>query len=96
MYAITFDLKIDNLREYYKNDSINNAYKDIKTELEKFGFENIQGSTYFGNDKVNAVTPVLATQALAKKFDWFSLCVRDIRMLRIEENNDLLPAIQSI
>ena len=31
---------------------------------------------------------------LARPLPWFSISVRDIRMLRIEEQNDLLPAVQ--
>ena len=27
-------------------------------------------------------------------YDWFAPSVRDIRMLRIEDNNDLMPAIE--
>jgi virulence-associated protein VapD len=43
------------------------------------------------------VKVVLAVQDLAQAYDWFnSLVVRDIRMLRIEENNDLNPAIRSV
>jgi len=30
---------------------------------------------------------------MARKFPWFKPAVRDIRMLRIEENNDLKSAI---
>jgi virulence-associated protein VapD len=30
---------------------------------------------------------------MAKKFGWFTASVRDIRMLRIEENNDLKFAL---
>jgi hypothetical protein len=36
---------------------------------------------------------VLATQELTASFDWVASSVRDIRMLRIEENTDLAPAI---
>jgi len=31
---------------------------------------------------------------LARTLPWFAACVRDIRMLRIEELNDLMPAVQ--
>jgi virulence-associated protein VapD len=31
---------------------------------------------------------------LARSLPWFAASVRDIRMLRIEELNDLMPAIQ--
>jgi hypothetical protein len=30
---------------------------------------------------------------MGKLHPWFKLAVRDIRMLRIEDNNDLLPAV---
>ena len=36
---------------------------------------------------------VLTVQRLSRKYPWFKASVRDIRMLRIEENNDLLPTI---
>jgi virulence-associated protein VapD len=49
---------------------------------------------YFGNEKVDAVTCVLAVQELTRTYSWFGPSVRDIRMLRIEDNNDLLPAVE--
>ncbi len=61
--------------------------------LDGFGFDWQQGSTYFGGDQVDAVTCVIAVQDLTARFSWFAPSVRDIRMLRIEENNDLMPAI---
>lgn len=94
MYAIVFDLDTKTLEQIYPNDSWRNAYQDVRKELAARGFDWQQGSTYFGNDTVDAVTCVLAVQALNKKFNWFASAVRDIRMLRIEENNDLMPALQ--
>ncbi len=43
---------------------------------------------------VTAVTCVLAAIDLAHGLPWFAASVRDIRMLRIEELNDLMPAVQ--
>lgn len=95
MYAITFDLEMSSLRETYHNESINNAYTDIRKVLvDEYGFDWQQGSVYFGGDKVDAVMCVLAVQELANRYDWFTPSVRDIRMLRIEENNDLMPAVE--
>lgn len=94
MFAIAFDLDTNVLRESYKNDSWQNAYNDVKLSLEKRGFERMQGSVYFGDETVDAVTCVLAVQAMSKEFDWFRPAVRDIRMLRIEDNNDLMPAVE--
>ena len=94
MYAITFDLDTAVLEQTYHNESWRNAYSDIRKALEGHGFERVQGSVYFGNDKVDAVTCVLAVQALTTDFDWFGSAVKDIRMLRIEDNNDLGPAVE--
>lgn len=94
MYAITFDLDTSVLKDTYHNDSWNNAYSDVRRALEAYGFERVQGSVYFGDDTVDAVTCVLAIQSLTSDFDWFGPAVRDIRMLRIEDNNDLMPAVE--
>ena len=94
MYAIVFDLDTKTLEAVYPNESWRNAYQDVRKELQTRGFDWQQGSTYFGNDAVDAVTCVLAVQALKRKFSWFAAAVRDIRMLRIEENNDLTPALE--
>ena len=36
---------------------------------------------------------VLAIQDVSKECPWFKRAVTDVRMLRIEENNDLMPAV---
>jgi virulence-associated protein VapD len=92
-YAIAFDLDTSILEELYPGDSWNNAYADIRRFLEANGFEHKQGSVYFGTDVIDAVSCVVVAQRLAEEFDWFQPAVRDIRMLRIEDNNDLKPAI---
>jgi virulence-associated protein VapD len=95
MYAIVFDLDQETLSETYHNDSYRNAYSDIKKTLEMHGFTRQQGSVYFGDvAKVDAVTCVLAVMDLAKENPWFEPSVKDIRMLRIEDNNDLMPAVK--
>ncbi len=95
VYAIAFDLDTNTLQKSYHTSSYNNAYADIRTRLvSQHGFAWQQGSVYFGGDSVNAVTCVLAVMDLTNTFSWFAPSVRDIRMLRIEEQNDLRPAIQ--
>ena len=91
-YAISFDLDTEQLKQSYPNSSWQNAYGDIKKILKPLGFDWQQGSVYFGTD-VNAVQCVLAAQKLSQTFPWFKTCVSDIRMLRIEELNDLSPAL---
>lgn len=94
MYAIAFDLVFENPRSHYSATSPNNAYSEVRAILEAEGFAWRQGSVYFGEPaRVTAVTCVLTAQRLARELPWFSECVRDIRMLRIEENDDLSAAI---
>jgi virulence-associated protein VapD len=93
VYAIAFDMDIESLRANY-GDPYNNAYLEIRRVLERHGFRWQQGSVYFGGEEINAVTCVLAAQDVARSLPWFSASVRDIRMLRIEEFNDLMPAVQ--
>jgi virulence-associated protein VapD len=94
MYAIVFDLDQETLGELYHGNSPNNAYADIRRFLTKRGFEWKQGSTFFGDETIDAVRCVTVVQRLAKKYDWFSPALKDIRMLRIEENNDLRQALE--
>jgi len=93
MYAIAFDMDIESLRRNY-GDPYNNAYLEIRKVLEGHGFAWQQGSVYFGGERINAVTCVLAAMDLSRSLPWFAASVRDIRMLRIEELNDLMPAVQ--
>jgi virulence-associated protein VapD len=93
MYAIAFDLDTAQLQNVYPNASYTNAYGDIRKILEPLGFTWQQGSVYFGGAGMNAVKCVLAAQQVSIAYPWFKSCVRDIRMLRIEELNDLAPAL---
>ena len=93
MYAIVFDFDTETLAQLYPNSSSRNANTDVRSYLTSRGFEWKQGSTYFGDETVDAVRCVTVVQRLAKKYSWFTPAVRDIRMLRIEENNDLKIAL---
>lgn len=94
MYAIAFDLDTESLAQNFGSASFNNAYADIRKVLTRHGFKWMQGSVYFGEPSVNAVTCVLAVMDVSRAYPWFAPSVRDIRMLRIEEFNDLMPAVQ--
>ena len=94
MYAIAFDMDTDALKKTY-GEPYNNAYGEIRKLLAKHNFTPQQGSVYFGDPKkVDAVKCVLAIFELSRTFSWFAKSVKDIRMLRIEEQNDLMDAVQ--
>jgi len=95
MYAIAFDMDIEQLRLHY-GDPYNNAYQEIRRVIERYQFVWQQGSIYFGNSTVTAATVMMAVNALSSQLPWFAKSVRDIRMLRIEEMNDLMPVVQQV
>jgi len=90
-YAVAFDLDQSILKDTYKNDSYQNAYADIKNFLADKNFKWQQGSLYIGGS--SPVEAILAIQDLSKTYNWFKPSVKDIRLLRVEENNDLSGAI---
>ena len=93
MYAIAFDLDTELLQQAYPGPAWRHGYAEMRAILEAEGFAWQQGSVYFGDASVDPVKCVLATQRLARELSWFTAAVRDMRMLRIEENNDLGPAV---
>ena len=95
VYAIAFDMDIEQLRAHY-GDPYNNAYLEIRRVLERHQFQWQQGSIYFGGPAVTAATVMVAVIDLATQLPWFASSVRDIRMLRIEELNDLMPVVQRV
>ena len=95
VYAIAFDMDIELLRIHY-GDPYNNAYVEIRRVLETHDFQWQQGSVYFGGAAVTAASAMLAVIDLTAQLPWFAASVRDIRMLRIEEMNDLMPVVQRV
>ncbi len=95
VYAIAFDMDIDQLRTHY-GDPYNAAYLEIRRTLERHGFQWQQGSVYFGGPAVTAATVMVAVIDLSTQLPWFAAAVRDIRMLRIEEMNDLMAVVQRV
>jgi virulence-associated protein VapD len=93
VYAITFDMDTTRMQELFPGESWRNGYTEIGRILREHGFDWQQGSVCFGGEGVNAVPCVLAIQDVARQLDWFGPSVRDVRMLRIEEFNDLGPAV---
>jgi len=95
VYGIAFDMDIEQLRIHF-GDPYNNAYLEIRRALEEHQFQWQQGSVYFGGPAVTAASVMVVVIDLTTRLPWFAASVRDIRMLRIEELNDLMPVVQRI
>jgi virulence-associated protein VapD len=91
MFAISFDMLISDLKENY-GDPYNNAYFEIATVMEKYGFYRGQGSVYLSTD--NDMTNLLRALNALKSIQWFKNSVRDIRAFRIEDWSDFTAFIK--
>ena len=91
MYAIAFDMLIEDLKKHY-GEPYNNAYFEIKTLLREYEFFNTQGSVYLTtkNDMANLYRAI----EVLKKIDWFRKSVRDIRAFRVEDWSDFTSVIK--
>ncbi len=94
VYAIAFDIDT-HIAERVLGDNWKNCYGMIERGLAAHGFKRQQGSLFFGTPESNAITCVLAVRDLDDRHAWFSRIVKDLRMLRIDEDNDLRPALNN-
>lgn len=95
MYAIAFDLKIDDLKKSY-GEPYNKAYDEIRQELEQIGFEWTQGSVYMSKDTTNTLTTVYKAIKKLSKIDWFKASVRDIRAFKVEDWSDFTAIVKGL
>ena len=86
VYAIAYDL---NKEAALKHD----AWRKIARVLEEYGFHRQQGTVFYGTEKTSASTCFAAVMDLNDKYPWFWQVVRDMRMLKIDEEDDLLAII---
>jgi len=95
MYAIAFDLRIDDLKREY-GEPYNKAYDEIRNELEKLGFEWTQGSVYINPAENNSLTVVYKAITRLSKIDWFKNSVRDIRAFKVEDWSDFTDIVRGV
>ena len=69
MYAIAFDLKVEDLKKEYGNP-YNRAYDEVRQELESIGFEWTQGSVYINKSNENSLTTVYKAISRLSKIEW--------------------------
>src|ERR1039458_7141656 len=92
MYAMAFDLDTERLQASVGKGH-NNAYGEIRSFLAERGFRNQQGSLYYGDETVTQVSAVLAIVELSRQYRYIKPSVADIRILRLLDNDDLMPAV---
>lgn len=93
MYAIAFDLKIDDLKKNY-GEPYNGAYDEVRQELETLGFEWTQGSVYINSDSSNSLTTVYKAINRLSQIEWFKQSVCDIRAFKVEDWSDFTEIVK--
>ncbi|ACZ01347.1 virulence associated protein VapD [Streptobacillus moniliformis] len=93
MYAIAFDLRVDDLKKYY-GEPYNKAYDEIRQELELLGFEWTQGSVYMSTTTQNNLTYVYKAINKLSTIEWFKKSVRDIRAFKVEDWSDFTEIVK--
>lgn len=94
MYAIAFDLRIDDLKEAY-GEPYNNAYSEIQKELEALGFDWKQGSVYTTKEESGSLTTVYKAINKLASIKWFKDSVRDIRAFKVEDWSDFTDIVKN-
>jgi virulence-associated protein VapD len=94
VYAIAFDLDTEVAARMCGEGWRGICYGKINRTLAEFGFRNVQGSVYEGDDTVDATVCVIAVQELERRYEWFGRTVRSLKSYRIEESSDLMKALR--
>ncbi len=94
MYAIAFDLKIEDLKKHY-GEPYNKAYDEIRQELEILGFDWTQGSVYMSVRQENNLTQVYKAINKLSNIGWFKNSVRDIRAFKVEDWSDFTEIVKT-
>lgn len=93
MYAIAFDLKIDDLKKAY-GEPYNRAYDEIRQEMETLGFNWTQGSLYINSSDTDNLAQVYKAINKLSKISWFKDSVRDIRAFKVEDWSDFTDIVK--
>lgn len=95
-YFLSFDLNIDNLKMYYPNKNINQAWDDIKRFMTKNGFEHNQYSAYISKDRMSRYDIRDFMESMYKKLPWFPLCANRVMLSELNSQEKLLTSITKI
>lgn len=92
MYAIAFDLETSILKQEY-GEPYNNAYFEVRRELEALNFNWTQGSVYIYAGDGGLAAVYRAINKLSG-IAWFKKSVRDIRAFKVEDWSDFTGIIK--
>jgi virulence-associated protein VapD len=89
-YVLTIDLDGDKLAAAAPNLDIGAARVHVRRLMEERGFTCRQDTVFIGNDDLRSKECIKAVIELGVRLPWFRAAARDIRMLQVAEDEDLI------
>lgn len=93
MYAIVFDFDLDILKRVKDVDGYADVFSKVKNILAVQGFTHKTGNMFVSRESISSVDVIVIMQSISKLYPWFAPSLSQLEMYRIEEVNDLLPAM---
>lgn len=94
MYLVVFYFDVNKLKNELGNDYLDISQAQISEHM-IYPFTKLDIFSYIGDESISPVQCVLFVQKLSNKLGWFSRCIQDARLLRIESNEDLMLVISN-
>ena len=91
MFVIAYDLTVADAEEHHPR-SYRQAYLDIESALNRFGFQRVQWSVFAAKDE-DLANLFNAIDAL-RSMEWFGPSVKNIRAFRMELGSDFTPIVK--
>lgn len=88
--ALNFDLDTTMLKQVYNKNSYTNAYYEIRSFLEKNGFEHRQGSGYVSQKPMTTNRVSIIVRKMNQEFTWLADCVREFDVTSVGKSHSLL------
>ncbi len=86
---IAFDLDTKKLEKYYPSEHWKNAYRDIKTFMQKNSFDWQQGSVYVSTRAYNPQQINALMCKMVDVFPWLNVCMRDCAVTNVGRSHKL-------
>lgn len=88
--ALNFDLDTKMLKQVYSETSYTNAYYEIRSFLEKNGFEHRQGSGYVSQNPITLPKVHALVVKMNKQLTWLGDCVKEFDVTSVGKSHSLL------
>ncbi len=92
---INFDLDTKALQTFYPKADWHNAYSDIRSFLQKEGFEHRQGSGYISKSNITYSEIQVIIDNLSRSNSWLSQCINKCDVTSVGATFDLTGIIKS-